>query len=130
MADQAALQQKYAPGGQVIADFSDLGAKFEGLFMEGDKLILKADVPSKVVLNRVWDVTKQCDPNYQDFEPRLTVTGGDDQPYTIKPGENLSKISEKFYGTANKYETIAQHNGIANPDHIQAGQKLNIPPLG
>ena len=129
MADQAALQQKYAPVGQVIADFSDLGAKFEGIFMEGDKLILKADVPSKVVLNRVWDATKQCDPSYADFEPRLTVTGGEDQPYTIKAGENLSKISEKFYGSASKYETIAQHNGISNPDHIQVGQTINVPPL-
>ena len=130
MADQAALQQKYASVGQVIADFSDLGAKFDGIFMEGDKLILKADVPSKVVLNRVWDATKKVDPNYADFEPRLTVTGGDDQPYTIKPGENLSKISEKFYGSANKYQQIAQHNGISNPDHIQAGQTINIPPIG
>ena len=129
MADQQALQQKYSRVGQVIADFSDLGAKFDGIFMEGDKLILKADVPSKVILNRVWDVTKECDPNYPDFEPRLTVTGGDDQPYAVKPGENLSKISEKFYGTASKYQTIAQHNGISNPDHIQAGQSLNIPPL-
>ncbi len=115
--------------GQVVADFSDLGAKFEGIFMEGEKLILKADVPSKVILNRVWDATKKIDPNYQDFEPRLTVTGGDDQPYEIKPGENLSKISEKFYGTANKYEVIAKHNNISNPDHIQVGQKINVPPL-
>ncbi len=129
MADQAALQQKYAPVGQVIADFSDLGAKFDGIFMEGDKLILKADVPSKVVLNRVWDVTKECDPSYSDFEPRLTVTGGDDQPYTIKAGDNLSKVAEKFYGHANKYETIAQANGISNPDHIQVGQEIRIPPL-
>lgn len=129
MADQAALQQKYAPVGQVIADFSDLGAKFDGIFMEGDKLILKADVPSKVILNRVWDVTKQVDANHADFEPRLTVTGGDDQPYTIKSGENLSKISEKFYGTANKYEVIAKHSNISNPDHIQVGQQINVPPL-
>ena len=129
MADQAALQQKYAPVGQVIADFSDLGAKFDGIFMEGEKLILKADVPSKVVLNRVWDATKQVDPSYQDFEPRLTVTGGDDQPYTIKAGDNLSKVAEKFYGHASKYETIAQANGISNPDHIQVGQEIKIPPL-
>lgn len=129
MADQAALQQKYAPVGQVIADFAAYGAKFDGIFMEGDKLILKADVPSKVVLNRVWDATKKVDPSYADFEPRLTVTGGDDQPYTIKAGDNLSKVSELFYGTANKYETIAKHNGIENPDHIQVGQSINIPPL-
>ena len=130
MADQAALQQKYASVGQVIADFAPEGAKFDGLFMEGDKLILKADVPSKVVLNCVWDATKKVDPSYADFEPRLTVTGGDDQPYTIKAGDNLSKVSEKFYGSASKYTQIAQHNGISNPDHIQVGQTINIPALG
>lgn len=129
MADQAALQQKYAPVGQVISDFSELGAKFEGIFMEGEKLVLKAEVPSKVILNRVWDATKQIDPNYSDFEPRLTVTGGDAQPYTIKAGENLSKISQKFYGSASKYNEIAKANGISNPDHIQVGQQINIPAL-
>lgn len=129
MADQKALEQKYASVGQAVADFAPQGAKFDGVFMEGEKLILKAEVPSKVVLNRVWDATKKVDPNYGDFEPRLTVTGGDDQPYTIQSGDNLSKISEKFYGSANKYQTIAQHNGISNPDHIQVGQKINIPPL-
>ena len=129
MADQAALQQKYAPVGQVIADFAAYGAKFDGIFMNGDKLVLKADVPSKVVLNRVWDVTKQCDPNYPDFEPQLTITGGDDQPYEIKPGDNLSKVSKLFYGSPSHYETIAQHNNISNPDHIQVGQKINVPPL-
>ena len=129
MADQAALQQKYASVGQVISDFAPEGAKFDGIFMEGDKLTLKAEVPSKVVLNRVWDATKKIDASYADFEPRLTVTGGDDQPYTIKAGDNLSKVSEKFYGTASKYTQIAQHNGISNPDHIQVGQSINIPPL-
>lgn len=129
MADQQALQNKYSSVGQVVADFAPEGAKFDGIFMEGDKLILKADVPSKVVLNRVWDATKKVDPNYPDFEPRLTVTGGDDQPYTIKAGDNLSKIAEKFYGAASKYEVIAKHNGMSDPNHIQVGQTINIPPL-
>ena len=129
MADQAALEKKYAPVGQVISDFAEYGSKFEGIFMEGNKLILKADVPSKVILNRVWDVTKEVDPNYADFEPRLTVTGGDSQPYTIKAGDNLSKISKLFYGNANKYETIAKANGISDPNKIQVGQQINVPPL-
>ena len=129
MADQAALQQKYAPVGQVIADFAPYGSKFDGIFMNGDKLVLKCEVPSKVVSNRVWDTIKQVDPTYADFEIQMTVTGGDDQPYTIKSGDNLSKVSETFYGTASKYETIAQHNNISNPDHIQVGQTINVPPL-
>jgi nucleoid-associated protein YgaU len=129
MADQKALEQKYAPVGQVVADFSEYGTKFDGVFMNGDKLVFKCSVPSKVISNRVWDAIKKVDPNYPDFEIQMTVTGGDDQPYTIKSGDNLSKISEKFYGTANKYQTIAEHNGISDPNKIQAGQTINIPPL-
>lgn len=129
MADQKALEQKYAPVGQVISDFSEYGSKFDGIFMNGEKLVLKCEVPSKVISNRVWDTIKQVDPNYQDFEIQMKVTGGDDQPYTIKSGDNLSKVSEKFYGNPNKYQTIAQHNGINDPNRIQAGQKINVPPL-
>lgn len=129
MADQKALEQKYAPVGQAIADFSEYGTKFDGIFMSGDKLVLKCEVPSKVISNRVWDVIKECDPAYSDFEIQMTITGGDDQPYAIKSGDNLSKVSRLFYGNPNKYETIAKHNNIANPDKIQVGQQINVPPL-
>lgn len=129
MADQKALEQKYAPVGQSIADFADYGAKFEGVFMDGEKLVLKASVPSKVVSNRVWDVIKECDPTYSDFEIQMTVTGSDEQPYTIKPGDNLSKVSKLFYGNANKYEQIATANGLDDPDKIQAGQQIQVPVL-
>ena len=129
MADQAALQQKYAPVGQTVADFAEYGTKFDGIFMNGDKLVLKCDVPSKVIANRVWDSIKKVDPNYPDFEIQMTQTGPDDQPYTIKAGDNLSKVSERFYGTANKYQTIAQHNNMSDPDKIQLGQTINVPPL-
>ena len=129
MADQKALEQKYAPVGQAITEFSDLGAKIDGIFMSGEKLVLKCTVPSKVVSNRVWDSIKQVDPSYSDFEIQMAVSGGDDQPYTIKPGDNLSKVSKLFYGNPNKYQEIAQHNGLSNPDKIQAGQTVKVPPL-
>ena len=129
MADQKALEQKYAPVGQVITDFAEYGARMDGIFMDGEKLVLKAAVPSKVVLNRAWDVTKQVDPAYSDFELQLTTTGGDSQPYTIKSGDNLSKVSKLFYGTASKYEAIAKANGISDPDKIQVGQQIQVPAL-
>jgi len=129
MADQAALQDKYASVGQAISDFAEYGAKIDGIFMDGDKLVLKAEVPSKVVGNRAWDATKAVDPNYPDFELQLTQTGGDAQPYTIKAGDNLSKVSKLFYGDANHYQAIAEANGIDNPDHIQVGQEIQVPAL-
>jgi nucleoid-associated protein YgaU len=130
MADQAALEQKYASVGQVITNFAEYGAKIDGIFMDGDKLVLKATVPSKTIGNLAWDATKAVDPSYPDFELQLTQTGGDNQPYTIKSGDNLSKVSKLFYGDAAYYSKIAEASGIDNPDHIQVGQEVQVPPLG
>lgn len=47
--------------------------------------------------------------------------------YTIKAGDTLSKIAQLYYGDMNAYGKIAQYNGIANPDHIEVGQKIRIP---
>jgi nucleoid-associated protein YgaU len=46
---------------------------------------------------------------------------------TIQSGDNLSKVSKHFYGDANKYEKIAQANGIADANKIRAGQTITIP---
>lgn len=44
--------------------------------------------------------------------------------HTVRPGETLSGIARQYGTTA---QAIAQANGIANPDRIQAGQRLQIP---
>lgn len=128
MADQAALEKKYAPVGQAIADFSDYGAKFDGIFMNGDKLVLKCEVPSKVVSNRVWDIIKRVDPAYSDFEIRMAITGGEEQPYTIKSGDTLSAVCLKFYGNANKYPQVAQANHV-DANNIPVGKTIQLPVL-
>jgi nucleoid-associated protein YgaU len=128
MADQAALETKYAPVGQAVTDFSDYGAKITGIFMNGDKLVLKCDLPSKVVENRVWDAIKKVDPNYPDFEIQITVTGGDTQPYTIKRGDTLSAVCLKFYGNANKYPQVAKANGV-DANNIPVGHTIQLPVL-
>jgi nucleoid-associated protein YgaU len=126
MADLNQLKQKYAPVISTIEAFSAEGAKVEDVSLDGDKLHLKASVPSPVVANRVWDTIKQVDPTYSDLHHEITTTGSA-QPYTIQSGDNLSKISKKFYGDANKYEKIAQANGIADANKIRAGQTITIP---
>jgi nucleoid-associated protein YgaU len=129
MADLAQLKQKYEPVITTIKSFSEFGATLEGVDLAGEKLHLKGTVPSKVVANRVWDVIKQVDPGFGDLAHEIVTTGGDTQPYTIKSGDSLSKVSKLFYGTPNKYTQIAEANGIDNPDRIQAGQQINVPPL-
>ncbi|HXS76992.1 MAG TPA: LysM peptidoglycan-binding domain-containing protein [Terracidiphilus sp.] len=129
MADLEQLQSKYAGVTSTIQEFADLGAKVDQTSLDGEKLYLKASVPSKVVLNRVWDAIKQADPTYSDLHHEILNTGGDEQSYTIRSGDNLSKIAKHFYGNANKYPEIAKANNISNPDLIKVGQQINLPVL-
>jgi nucleoid-associated protein YgaU len=128
MADLNQLKQKYAPVIQTIESFSAEGAQVHDTSLDGDKLHLKATVPSPVVANRVWDAIKQVDPTYADLHHEI-ATSGNDQKYTIQSGDNLSKVSKHFYGSPNHYQKIAQANGIDNPDRIQAGQTVTIPTI-
>lgn len=129
MADLDQLKQKYAPVTQTIQSFAEYGANLQAVDLAGEQIHIKATVPSQVVANRVWDVIKQVDPTYSDLKHEIVTTGGPNQPYTVKAGDNLSKISKLFYGDANKYSKIAQANNIPNPDLIKVGQQLSITPL-
>ena len=107
MADQAELQQKYAAVGQAVTNFSDYGAKITGIYMNGDKLALK------------------CDPSYSDFDLEANVAA-DSQPYTIKSGDTLSAVCQKFYGNANKYPEVAKANNV-DANNIPVGHTIELP---
>ena len=127
MADQAALEQKYAPVGEAVTGFAEYGTQMTGIFMDGDKLVLKCNLPSKVILNRVWDAIKKVDATNADFELQANVEA-EQQPYTIKSGDTLSAVSQKFYGSASKYTEVAQANGI-DANKIRAGETIQLPVL-
>lgn len=48
-------------------------------------------------------------------------------PYTVKEGDTLFTIAEKYYQDGFKFEEIATTNKLTNPDEIAAGQVLQIP---
>jgi nucleoid-associated protein YgaU len=129
MADLDQLKAKYAAVITELQNFADLGATCDAVDLDGEKLHIKGTVPSKVVLERVWDAIKTADSTYADLHHEISNTGGDEQPYTIKSGDNLSTISKRFYANANKYPQIAKANGIDNPDHIRVGQQIHLPVL-
>jgi nucleoid-associated protein YgaU len=129
MADLDQLKQKYAPVIQTIESFGDLGAKVEAVDLDGEKLHLKGSVPSTVIANRVWDVIKQVDPQYADLHHEIATDGGADQSYTVKSGDNLSKISNRFYGSPNHYPKIAAASNIADPNKIKVGEEITVPVL-
>jgi nucleoid-associated protein YgaU len=90
---------------------------------------------------KIWDQIKLVNPNLDDITADITVDakamgaaagggGGEGgQSYTVKSGDNLSKISKQFYGDANEYMRIfyANREKLNDPDKIQVGQVLNIP---
>ena len=61
----------------------------------------------------------------------MTVSASEpeSQWYTVVSGDNLSKISNQFYGTPNKYTQIFEANKpmLSHPDKIYPGQMLRIP---
>lgn len=50
--------------------------------------------------------------------------------YVVLKGDDLWKISEKFYGTGYNWIKIAKANNLSNANQIEAGQILNIPVIG
>jgi nucleoid-associated protein YgaU len=52
------------------------------------------------------------------------------QSYTVQSGDSLSRIARHVYGDANKWHAIydANRDKIKNPDLIQPGQVLTLPP--
>ncbi|MFA5794049.1 MAG: LysM peptidoglycan-binding domain-containing protein [Candidatus Brocadiia bacterium] len=61
-----------------------------------------------------------------------TYSAGEGQSYTVKKGDTLSKISQKFYGTANKRNIIVDANRdklATESTTLKVGWKLVIPKL-
>lgn len=64
--------------------------------------------------------------NYNEVQKKvndLLGSGDNSTVYTVKSGDTLSDIAIKYNTTVNR---IASDNGIANPNRIFVGQKLNI----
>lgn len=49
--------------------------------------------------------------------------------YVVKAGDNLSRISQKMYGSTAHWRAIGDANHLPNPDLIRPGQVLKIPAL-
>jgi len=123
MADLEQLKRKYQP---VLDTIEKEGAQLNDLSLSGEQLSLKVTSVSEASKNRIWDSIKSVDPNFTDLKHDIQVSPGQ-QVYTVRAGDNLSKISKYFYGDANKYTAIASANSLADPNKISVGQKLVIP---
>ena len=117
--------------------------RLQNLHVQDNKLYIKGTAPSDDAKNKVWEQIKLVDSNYNndliadiDVDSSQAIgaaagggQGQSGQTYTVKAGDNLSKISKQFYGDADEYMRIfyANQDKLRDPDKIQVGQELTIP---
>ena len=58
------------------------------------------------------------------------ANGANGEEYVVQKGDTLSRLAERFLGSANQWKQIADANAIQNPNVISVGMKLNIPQSG
>ncbi len=135
------LRNKY---NSVLTTADQQHIQFHHLHVQDNKLFIRGVASSEDAKNKFWDQIKLVDQNYDnDLTCEITVDqnramgaaagGGQSeggQTYTVKSGDTLSKISKQHYGDANEYMRIfyANRDKLRDPDHIQVGQELVIPP--
>ncbi len=134
------LKQKY----QSVLNIADQQhIQFQNLHIQENKLYIKGTAPSDDAKNKFWDQIKLVNPNADDVTAEISldssramgaaaggVQGQGGESYTVKAGDTLSKISKQHYGDANEYMRIfyANREKLNDPDKIQVGQQLMIPP--
>ena len=133
------LKQKY----QSVLNISDQQQiRFQNLHVQDNKLFIKGIAPSEEAKNKFWDQIKLTNPSQDDITADITVEEaravgaaagggqGGGESYKVVGGDTLSKISKKYYGDPNEYMRIfyANRDKLSDPDKIQVGQELVIPP--
>lgn len=123
MPDPQQLNSRYQC---VLEIFEKEGAVIESVYLAGGRLHLRATAVSEASRTRIWNALRFVEPDYPNIDPEISVRRGE-QTYIVKPGDNLSSISQYFFGDVNHRSQIAMANSSVDPDRILAGQRLRIP---
>jgi nucleoid-associated protein YgaU len=132
------LKAKYQP---VLNLMRAQNVQLQNLNLQDNKLLIRGTAPSQDVKNRIWDQIKLVDLSFSDLIADIAapaaaaaaaaagVSGTAGRTYTVQSGDNLSKISKRFYGDANKYMKIFEANKdkLSDPDQLKPGIELRIP---
>jgi nucleoid-associated protein YgaU len=112
------------------------GVHMDGSAEERDgKLHFKGTVQTQEQANKIWDAIKTIPTWQKDVVADIKAVGGgapaagQEQTYTVKAGDTLSKIAKETLGNANAYMEIfnANRDQLSDPDKIKPGQVLKIP---
>lgn len=136
---QAAPATPSEPSAQEIADkllghIKALGLPVSGLSVSyngaTDLATIQGQVQAQADKEKIILAVGNID-HVAQVDDQMTVVTPEPESkfYTVKSGDNLSKIAKEFYGDANKYPKIFEANKpmLKDPDEIFPGQVLRIP---
>lgn len=90
----------------------------------------KAKVEEKAAVEKAEEQPSEGNRGYimQTITPEIAEAPAE-QSYTVRKGDTLQKISEKFYGTSKRWTKIynANKDVLKGPDKVYPGQVLRIP---
>jgi nucleoid-associated protein YgaU len=140
------LKEKYV---SVLSVINRENLNVKNLHLQDNKLVIRAEAPTQDAKNKFWEAVKKVDASFKDLMADISVAPAAApqakpaaapaapapaapaaQTYTVVGGDTLSKIAKHFYGNANDYMKIfeANRDKLSDPDKIQIGQVLKIPP--
>ncbi|MDX8239562.1 peptidoglycan-binding protein LysM [Acinetobacter pittii] len=127
------------PSAQEVANkllglIKSLGLGVEGLSVTyngtTDAATIKGQVKSQADKEKIILIVGNID-HVAQVDDQMTVATPEPESkfYTVKSGDNLSKIAKEVYGDANQYPKIFEANKpmLKDPDEIFPGQVLRIP---
>lgn len=105
--------------------FKDRLKKSIGLLANGEEGQARAELEACLQENPSSDTAKILIEQI-DRDPR-DMLGYQSFAYTLKSGETLSVIADRYLGDRYKFWVLAKYNNIANPAGVSVGQQILIP---
>lgn len=86
-------------------------------FLKQDSNLIKIAKAQAEIICKILNIEYKPDKSSPDQGEEIEV-------YTVKPGDSLAKIAQKYNTT---WQVLASYNNISNPSLIYTGQKIKIP---
>lgn len=105
------------------------GIDFTALVHSANKQFTKflpSGVPVRARVSIVFQEFKTADYHKSKVSPESTDKT---KVWTVSEGDTLWLIASEEYSNPSHWRTIAEHNDLENPRDVEAGEKLELPPL-
>ncbi|MFZ4574456.1 MAG: LysM peptidoglycan-binding domain-containing protein [Phycisphaerales bacterium] len=112
-------------GGVPLADTRSVGSGLEDVSRRTAGSVLPEPEKAKIVP----EALTQRDAKPQVAKPEVTPSTAPERFHTVAAGENLSKLSRKYYGDPNQWKRIADANpkAVGKNGEVRVGARITIP---